>query len=178
MMWLSKYQFPISLRVCALFLLVGSLGALLRMDLWARAEILEPQSIHPPKRIIANSLQSRSPSSIKEGTPPESQNLWASIEEGEPIHQTLTIDWDCSPKNQMFRVSNVGQLRLSGKCLREIKGITNHQNGYTANIFKLKDNVTTDYVSLNPGSNRLHLEWLNGATGNLSHVLEIIVEKQ
>lgn len=173
----------ISLRVITLMIVVISLGMILKLDLWTPLDHKIPKKNRSlPTRLMAHSTDTRTPSSINSqalNDLPTAQNNWTSAVEGgasEPL--VTTMDWDCSAKNQVIHLNQVEQLRLSGKCLKGVKKIVNHSNGYTANIFQLKDSATTDYLSLNSGSNQLQLEWLDGATSNSPKVLEIFVEKQ
>lgn len=173
----------ISLRVITLMVIVISLGMILKMDLWTPPESIVHKKISPlPQRLMANAPNTRAPSSINSRALNEievTQKIGLSvIDERVAEPHVTTMGWDCSSKNQVIRLSQVEQLRLSGKCLKDLKRIVNQSNGYTANIFQLKDSATTDYLSLNSGSNQLQLEWLDGATSNSPKVLEIIVEKQ
>lgn len=173
----------ISLRVITLMIIVISMGMILKMDLWTPPESTVHKKTHStPKRLMANSAEKRAPSSINNNALNESvmvEKAWTSVaEERDAELHVTTMDWDCSSKNQVIRLNQVEQLRLSGKCLKSLKGIVNQSNGYTANIFQLKESATTDYLSLNSGSNQLQLEWNDGATSNSPKVLEIIVEKQ
>lgn len=174
----------ISLKVITLMILVFGLGMVVKLDLWTPPDPASfKKNLPAPKRLMAHSADKRAPSSISSQALHDvsaTQKTWTAVGE-EVAAETLlvtTMDWDCNVKNQVIHLNKVEQLRLNGKCLKGLKAIVNNSNGYTANIFQLKDTATTDYLSLNSGSNQLQLEWLDGATGNLPKVLEIIVEKQ
>jgi len=173
---LGTLKIKISLKIITLIMIVGTFGVLLKLDLWTLPDQFNKTNVLSiPNRIMASVTNNRAPSSISSSE--ISKNIWSSVEDSVEYHVS-TLDWDCSSNNQTIRVNKVGQLRLNGKCLKNAKRIVNSRNGYTANIFKLKDTTTTDYVSLDLGSNNLQFEWLDGASSNSSQTLEIIVEKQ
>lgn len=179
----GNQNFLISLRVITLMIIVISLGLILKKDLWSPPDIIVHKKVSPfPQRLMAKAPNTRAPSSINSRAIDEmdvTQKMWPSVaDETEIERHVTTMVWDCSANNQVIRLNQVEQLRLNGKCLKDLKSIVNQSNGYTANIFQLKESATTDYLSLNSGSNQLKLEWLDGATSNSPKELEIIVEKQ
>ncbi len=154
----------ISPQIFVLLAIVLVLGVMLKVDLWTMPENNPIESYEKD----AKKVDSRSPASVSAVDPSNWQ---------EP-DRLATIEWDCSRKNSSQHLKNIHQLRLNGNCLKDVKRITNNNNGYTANIFMLEKSFTTDFLSLNEGTNKLKLEWINGASGNLSEDLEIVVEKQ
>lgn len=153
-------------RIWVLLFTVLVLGIVLGIDLWTVPEnktIVQTAS----KSELVNK-DSRSPASISV----------VDVEKWQEPDRLVTIDWDCSQKVKSHHLKNVYQMRLNGSCLKDIKRLTNNNNGYTANIFMLNNSYTTDFLSLNEGTNKLVIEWIDGASGNLSRDLDIIVEKQ
>jgi len=166
----------ISVRVALLLLLVLVLGVVLKIDLWTQP-VVSISMMNPMVSSSVNATEKisggdRAPSSI---SVPEFTTSTSQVAEG---LSDKTLEWDCSTGKNSIRVSNLNSLRLDGKCLKKIKRIVNNTNGYTASIFQWGDGATTDYLSLDAGSNHLHIEWNDVATGKPPESLEIIVEKQ
>jgi hypothetical protein len=156
----------LSPRILSLLVIVLVLGVVLRLDLTTRpldVVAYDHQTVIAPRA-------GRDPASV----PSEAENLsgWK-----EPDH-VATIEWDCLQKNKSKPFQNIAQVRVTGNCLKDVKSITNNNNGYTANIFKIEKGFTTDYLGLEVGTNQLKIEWQDGASSNHSEKLEIIVEKQ
>lgn len=164
MMKLNRYY--ISPRTLSLLVLVVLLGGVLYSDLRA-----VPEGIFRADLDRSFLITSRGPASI---APLTSEGV-ASWVEPDGIS---TIEWDCHKKDWR-PLRNVAQIRLSGVCLRELRGVQNKNNGYTANIFATENGVyTTDYLGLDVGTNLLTFEWRDGASGNFSSNIKIVVEKQ
>lgn len=155
-----------SIRLVSLFALVVVLGLVLALELTA------PPGNETTRRygIYPNQEGSRSPASV-----PAMDLSPSGILEPDRI---TTIQWDCSAPFKSKRLHNVTQVRISGKCLRDLKKITNNNNGYTASIFKFDQQFTTDYLSLEVGTNQLEFLVADSANDNFRQNFEIIVEKQ
>lgn len=153
-------------RITSLATLVALLAVLLYFDL-----VTKPETDSYSVRRVSNTVSStRAPASIAEV--PQSTSSFV-----EPDRIT-TIEWNCEDASSIQSLKNITQVRLSGSCLKDVKTITNKNNGYTANIFRRESEFTTDYVTLESGTNKLEMKAADGATGNLLQKLEIIVEKQ
>jgi hypothetical protein len=159
----------ISPRLTALLLLVLILGVGLQFDLMARPESF-PVGVPVIRQARPTNLSERAPANI--GTQEFHISTWSEAD------KILTIEWDCQTIKKQKKLINVTQLRLNGSCLRDIKKITNKNNGYTANLFALEKSFTTDFLSLEVGANILNIEWVDGASANRVTSLEITVEKQ
>lgn len=166
----------ISVRVVLLLLIVLVLGVVLKIDLWTQP-IVSSSMMSSTVSLSATSTEKkpgdrRAPSSI--GVP----EFTASPSEVTERLSDTTLEWDCSTEKKSIRLSNINSLRLDGKCLKNIRRIVNNTNGYTASIFRWGDGATTDYLSLDSGTNYLQMEWNDVATGKSPEFFEIIVEKQ
>ena len=154
-------------RIISLFMVVVALGFVLWFDLWSGSET--PPEVHAFRYRKLNGA--RSPASV-----PAIDAIPSTYLEPDRI---ATVNWECErPTKTVETLQNVRQIRLNGSCSSRIKKIINRNNGYTANIFQLKDNFTTDYMSLEVGTNRLEFEYADGATGKSPQFIEIGVEKQ
>lgn len=156
----------ISYRLLTLFVIVVVLGLFLTFDLW---EAPERQNFMAFER-KSMAKQGRSPAS-------ESKSGGGVSDLIESDH-IVTLDWNCADKRALSTPGEVNQIRLNVICERAIRRVTNKNNGYTANLFKLGDRLSTDYISIESGTNRLEFQLADGAIGNPPDVFEITIEKQ
>lgn len=153
-------------RLMSLAVLVLFLGFVLYLDLWSEP-VAETRTSFG---VVEASTGSRAPASIG-----SDKTAKSTLVEPDGI---ADIEWDCGGIPSSHNLKNITQVRLTGSCLKEVSGVTNKNNGYTANIFHRDDEFTTDYVTLEPGTNKLEVKLADGAIGNFANQIEIVVEKQ
>lgn len=154
-----------SKRLLTLLGVVVVFGGLLGVDLSTKPEALGI----PSKTWDREDEGARKPASEATEIPPPSI-----LREANHVE---SIPWDCKTSKITQKFSNVTQLRLFGSCLRWVKAITNKNNGYTANIFNLEKNFTTDFIWLDQGVNQLSVEWIENVRGNPPEIIEITMER-
>ena len=156
----------ISKRLMLLILIVVFLGFGLWIDIVRTNSTQAIQIVNKMRKL--NSVGVREPASI-----PSAEQVQSKFVENANIG---IYELDCSMINKKHIVNEFTQLRISGSCLKKIRKITNMSNGYTATIFNIENSVTTDFLTLNKGINKLNLEATDGASGNILLVIEISVE--
>ncbi len=150
----------ISSKVKLLFVIVLTLGFILKLDVWSTQENSAASS---------DAARTRSPASIS------NVNIMNEVDLQETFHST-SLTWDCSPQKTYYKFSHFNQLRLNGNCLSKIKSLKNTKNGYTANLFAVDGGYTTDFLSLEKGENDLKIEWFENVNKNAPEYLKIQIE--